>query len=607
MLTINQIELLHILLMHDFAGLKLIKQRLQYSHRKLQMEMRDINECFSKNKLPFQIKNDRKRGYYLENKEQADSLGISVNNILEHTVMRHLSHYPRVAEILRELLIATDFVKAHDLAETFFISSATLSLDLRLVREILSMYGLVLESVPYYGLKISGPLMVQFSCLNDLIEWNREEKIFENISFGQLGINKKEYERCEQELLTKLCLYQVELSTLGIRKVVSASYLLNLPKFENLKLKALPEIEKLNEYQIALFLSLNKHTQHVLAFTYIILANLELGSTFNEKSHGYLYEKVTNDFEVLRSQLLHDANFDINTDEQFVTKFKVFLLRFQIQKEFGIRSYTTITTLVDIIKSKPATNALTAKILTLLGQKQEHLLNDSMYYELGILIYNIAYSNSSNYETIRMGVVSDFGAISTESIIKHLNLDRFDIEYYPISSSQLTNLDASMYDCILSTSTLYPAPDLSIPIVNHEYLFKQADIMSFWNKVLVNKRKANYITEQLSQRKVVNLKMNSKDLIQEICTEIEQHHIDIKDLSIQLKLMLSHQKSWFKRDQINLAILTKTTVQPNVFEFVLHEKMEISFDEYKFIRVVLFNPYQKFLSIKQADSSIKRI
>lgn len=91
----------------------------------------------------------------------------------------------RMKYLIKRLLLANDHVKLDDLADELHISRSTIQNDIRGVKEILNSYGIILESRPNYGMKISGNELKLRFCMSEYI-FDRSEKSDIDIFNSQL-------------------------------------------------------------------------------------------------------------------------------------------------------------------------------------------------------------------------------------------------------------------------------------------------------------------------------------------------------------------------------------------------------------------------------------
>lgn len=71
----------------------------------------------------------------------------------------------RIQYLLQTFLTATDYIKISELEEKLFVSRATITVDLRTVRDCLSEFNIILESKPGFGMKIKSDEFYKRACI----------------------------------------------------------------------------------------------------------------------------------------------------------------------------------------------------------------------------------------------------------------------------------------------------------------------------------------------------------------------------------------------------------------------------------------------------------
>lgn len=95
----------------------------------------------------------------------------------------------RVLYIMNNLLVRTDWVRLEDLASDLFVSRTVISTDLKSVKRRLIAFGLMLESRPHYGIRVTGDEMSRRLCLANVVlemtdDADREEGVAGMVGFG---------------------------------------------------------------------------------------------------------------------------------------------------------------------------------------------------------------------------------------------------------------------------------------------------------------------------------------------------------------------------------------------------------------------------------------
>lgn len=607
-LSIEQFELLKLLIDCPYVSSDEMTTYFDCSIRKIQLDIKEINVNFKERSFLLSIDNDRKLGYYLkvENESDFTEMRHQVFLVLENSFLRLVNRKQRVALIVREFLFSDDYIKSEQLSKKLNISMPTLSSDLKDVREVLKYYDLTLDSTPYYGMRVNGSKMNQLSALLDLFDFygiNPERALFKQEVLSQFGYEYEEIMDKRSELLDLLQLYDCFIKPSGFSRIANLLMLVKNEKFDALSLTKISNLEYFVEYKIAYQIFPN-HEQHRYLLTYYLLANLDLSMEVNKKTHHFLYSAARRTSSELKAQLIKDINLELDAEK---TAFDVFFIRYAIRKMFNIIELNVLTSLIDFINSKPATHDLTVNIFSRLSSDLNIPFHGALFYELAILIYNEAYDNESDYDLILGLIVSDFGIHSSTSIVRHLNLERFEIEYDVIPSYMISKVNIKKYDFVVTTSTLYEINAQEIPVFKSEYLRNSENSAIFWTQVIMNKRKENHILDQLEKYKSFEINVTDVTVHSTINEVLLEHNIIIDNVLDLLIYKFKSQLGWKKSSTMDIVLFTVEEVSNSVFDFNLVNEVEIGLLRFNNIRLIILNPHRKLLSIKQADSSISRL
>lgn len=139
------------------VGSNVICEELGITSRTLRNDLRSADEEFARN--GFSVSSVRAVGYYLSIQDEDAYLAYIKELSRQQTNQQVLVPvYPeeRADYLVRLFLVADDYLKVDDLASELFVSRATLTNDLKTVRERLGYFHLELESKPAYGLVVRG-------------------------------------------------------------------------------------------------------------------------------------------------------------------------------------------------------------------------------------------------------------------------------------------------------------------------------------------------------------------------------------------------------------------------------------------------------------------
>ncbi len=133
--------------------------KLGVSEKTVRTRIKDLNVILED--FGAKVESKRHFGFRLIIKDEQAFLAVSRSDDFE---------IPETSEerqnyLLKLLLNAKDYIKLDDIAEQIYISRNTLSVNLKRVEDILSVYDLVIERKPNHGIKILGDEFDKRTCL----------------------------------------------------------------------------------------------------------------------------------------------------------------------------------------------------------------------------------------------------------------------------------------------------------------------------------------------------------------------------------------------------------------------------------------------------------
>ncbi len=606
-LSIEHLEMLLILENTKFVRLEELSEKLGVSSRKIQIEINEINAILHARSFPFILKSDRKLGYYIQvlNRKEYLKVLTQVKCILEDSMLRTVNKKYRASKILRILLFSDSYLKSEELAETLNISLPTLSLDLKIVREIMTLYDLVLESKPYYGMKIVGSRMNILSAYLDFFDYygyDNEQSIYYQEVAEELSIQTFEYHKLKEKLHDALEKHNLLLTTSGFRRILHLLILSSTHLCDSLDLVRISNIEQFQEYKAAL--SFGMDDQRTLLITYYILSNLDLNSQVSKSTHQFLYTRSYETLKQLNLSLIKEININLSPSSTTNT-LVVYFIKYSIRKMFNILEYNSSSSLVLNISKKLATQSLAIKIYTLINQNNSYYLNDYMFFELCLLVYNIAYANATDYEQVKAGIIVDYYQQSMLSITKRINLDKFDIDYESIPTYLVNNTNLSKFDFILNASNILTI-ESDLPVFNIDYFSGRSIDVTIWEKVLMKKRKENHVNNQLSKIIKYQIKLSEVTLYSSIFEILENNGIFLRDYFEYMSYFLKAKYPELIQNELTVVFFSNQDVPYSTFIFEMESPFKINNNLISQVKVLILNPGGSMLSIKQMDSTIQR-
>lgn len=135
----------------------------------------------------------------------------------------------RFTYICRRFLLESNFIKMEDLAEELNVSVPSVNNDMRLVRKNLRLYGITIQSTPYYGMKLVGEEMAIRSCMLDFFNLYdfSGESLFKQDSLEQYQFSMNQILTVQKRVQQSLNQGEYILTDSGFKRVVL--YLLIAP------------------------------------------------------------------------------------------------------------------------------------------------------------------------------------------------------------------------------------------------------------------------------------------------------------------------------------------------------------------------------------------
>lgn len=147
---------------HDAIGAEPLAEAFHVSTRTIRTCINQINEELGETA---RISMKRGRGYVLEILDAKAFEDQKRKRALNHIHQVPATPEERVSYLLNDLLCRSEWVTIEQLASILYVSSATVSKDLKQVDRVLEGFGLHLDRRPYKGLRIEGEEFKRRLCL----------------------------------------------------------------------------------------------------------------------------------------------------------------------------------------------------------------------------------------------------------------------------------------------------------------------------------------------------------------------------------------------------------------------------------------------------------
>lgn len=549
------IRIYKILKDEDYHTALEIAHTLNISDRTCRKYIKELNEIL--NKKGINIISKSRYGYILEGNILNENEIFEINdNDLPITVEE------RYIYIIEKFINSNDFIKLEDISDEIFVSTKTLSLDIRKIEEELIKYNIKLERKPYYGLKITSSEINIRNLLIDIYE----KKLNENIAI-------KKHSKFSIQSIAKvvnefLKTYQVKISDISLQNLIVAIYVTFLRADKNRKIKVL------NVEDSKLF---NSKLNHIVKCIELISNNLNLNINLDENDIKYItIHFLTNETMTYKSLHREDVNeihklideiffytkvtfrIDFRGDLELYKNLYTHLLALTIRLRFGIKIKNPI--LEDIKKNMPYEFNLATYICKLISDRygKVNLSESEIGYIAIILHMGIAINKKNTKKNILMICPSGRG-VSKFLIYTFNNLfSEYINNIHSCSLNELENIELSKYDVIFTLIDF--DKKVKIPVYRINYFLNDDDIIKIKN---ILKNEKNYLESIFLESQFIYIeKKSTKEEIIEIMSKTMQK---LDNIPIDIEYMINErEKLGHTEISKDIAIPHPITVIPGV-------------------------------------------
>ncbi len=618
--SFKEISILNMLLENSYVENEKIMEMFDISLRTVQIEIASLNDKLKQyGKSNVRIRNKRGKGYFLEylpeDRTWIDELKRSCYGYLNLSLNRLLGRKDRVQHIIRRLVSSINGIKAEELANMLNISLATLNKDMRAVRKYLLLYQIQIVSIPYHGMKVTGEELAIRSCLMDFcdIYHDSQQSIFLFHCLKEYGITLENI-RKNMEML-KQVLYETgyRVPDTGFHRLVL--YLAVLPLRSGCKtMKAQdfpPQIEELKEFSVGQkILGEGREPAEYYYMALFLLSNRELF----EDGAGESYEKIVPEgLEIYKKvmKFLKDSIFlDLTPYKEVSDHLLLFFYKWRLRNRLGIVELEYPYFIKSRTNRMISSQALANYIYNELPGHRTDEIQDMMYYELIILIYNLVYRIRNRYEPTNVILINEIGRAADSTIIRRLglNADELNIHFHSHYLYETGELDYSKYDYVFLPFGMKFKPDyFPIPIYYYDFFSKFS--YDLWAKVISKKRKVGAILNYMGSPDMVVLDCGIENLAETIAEYFWRENMVPGYTKLGFyKLMHSaiyHTDYVAEEKKKYINIFTGAEPHQQYYIFCLQEEVLLNGGAIKEIHFILLDLRKGLVEVKNGDSELR--
>ncbi|GEM_PF-5708505 len=615
-LNIRQVELIHRLLKYEYLQSDEIVNHFMISSRTLQSDISLINYEFEKNEQGVNINLHRKKGYFIEcslkDNQAIEQLRNQCIEYLDNSILRELGSQPRVSFVLRKLLVERKFLKSEDLLDELHISNATLTNDLKLSRNVLETYGIDINAVPYYGMQLVGDSLRIRSCLLDFCDiYNFQDKnsIFPENAYNQYNFTKNDLIVSRRKFIQILKDSDIQITDRGFQFVLINIMLVKSNSGNKLNFEFAEKFAFEKLYYLSQKIAGKFDITDEAEINYIcLLLLLHLDDITKElpTTQPKYINFVSSQIEKVRSSILSQYNLDLGDYPSVLKAIEIFTLKSYFRKKYNIIEKSIPSRYKDIVLQIPASRSFANEILHVFYP--DGILDPYQYLELSIVLFNAIFIIPNNYSDMRIAYVNKISRFSNKSVAYRNSLTRYNIEIDYLSSYDLDTIDLKKYDGIITSGTTQLSrQECPIVMLDFDYFDLNRNSSELWEKLIMKLRVDELILPKLSRIEKRVIQASESNLIQEIVKYLVLAGLENTNLFQQVSegllgsQIVSHHLSQM------FCIYSGKELNHTVYHFVLENEILMNGSPIDEISIIILSPDNNILTIKQADSAIRRL
>lgn len=315
---------------------------------------------------------------------------------------------------------------------------------------------------------------------------------------------------------------------------------------------------------------------------------------------------ISNQIEMIRKSIKSKYNLDLGSHPTVLNVLKTFVLKSSLRKEYQIIEKCIPSRFKDIVSQIPASRSLAIEVLRELYPNG--IIDTYQFLELSIILFNAIFTIPNNYADMRIAYVNKVSRFSSKSVAYRNSLTRYNIEIDYLSSYDLDTIDLTKYDGIITSGTTQlEKQECPVIMLEFDYFDVNRNSSELWEKLIMKLRVDELILPKLSRIEKRVIKANAKDLIKDIVKYLEQAELNSSNLYHQISDGLISSQTINNHLSQMFCIFSAKELKKSVFHFVLENEIQINGSAIDEITIIVLSPDNNILTIKQADSAIRRL
>lgn len=617
-LNLRQIMILDHLLENEVSLVDDLLEFLKISSRTLQSEIACINNELMHNEFTCSIASNHNRGYAMDSRADDKASYRLLKNqckaYLDSEITQKYGDNSRISYLVRRFLTTNDYIKGEEIADEMNISLATLTNDMRPVRTIFESYSLFLQSTPYYGMKVVGDPYAIRSCLLDfcdIYDIYADTYLFEQGAVAQYSMDVFQMKQVHQDIIVCLRKHHIRLSEKGFQRLLFY-IVIKLGGYNFFDLTKCTDYDDVSDaYLCAKELGDSFGIESAEELHY--LKNLMLASQ-EYLSPEAIQESVYGDqIEALLSKINHalmnEVHLSLAKRPEIFNVLRSFLYGFLLRKEHHIYEYNGSMKIREVIRDIPVSCSLSNIILELLCYFHGDDYGRYCSTQLTMKLFNAIFIIPNEYEPIRLAFLGPMDAEANYSVAYRLdNYERLNFEKDYFSYYEIDAIDWSLYTCaFIVASTGFNLNSCPIPVYDLNYFVTNEQTKAFFDHVLARHRVENFLVYKADNQVDIDIANKDQKYINEIVKVLQSYEYTSVFGQKVIENLIEDNLQYYDFNPFVICLMWKKELKHTVFNFHLQTPINRNGCKLYTIQIVIMDPNDNVLAIKQADSYVRRM
>ncbi|MFT4008337.1 MAG: hypothetical protein QM683_22970, partial [Lacrimispora sp.] len=372
-----------------------------------------------------------------------------------------------------------------------------------------------------------------------------------------------------------------------------------------------PQLHELKEFSVAQkILGESPKPAEYDYLAVFLLANRELFEDGAVESYEKIVPEGLNAYQRVMRFLKDRIFLDFSSYQEVSSCLLLFFYKWQLRNRFGIVELEYPYSIKCRANRMISSQALANYIYNELPGQRTDEIQDMMYYELIILIYNLVYHIRNQYEPTNIILINEMGRAADPTVIKRLglNAEELNVHFHSYYLYETEKLDYSRYDYVFLPVGMKFAPD-DFPIPIHQYDFFNKVTYDLWTKMIAKKRKVGAVLNYMKSPDIIPLDCRKENLAETIAEYFWSENLAQGYTKLGFyKLMHSavyHTDYMAKEKKKYINIFTGTEPGRQYYIFRLSQEILLNESPVKEIHFILLDLRKGLVEVKNGDSELR--